>query len=651
MKRKPSELIVLIVSLVCVLLLAACNSGNPTLRYITISPATSTISAGTTQQYTATGYYSNGAITPGISVTWSSTSPAVATIDPVAGVATGVAPGTTTINANALGIGATSASLSVNALTALTISPLNQTIASGGTEQFDAMGTFKNADGTTSTTDVTSQVTWASSNTNIVTISTSGLATSVGPSGSSQISAALDGLTAATNLTAGAPTPVSLSIAPGTPNIAVGNAVLLTATENWSDGTTGHTPASAVTWSSDTPAGANVIANSAATASLAGFTVGSANITATEGTLTGTVPVTVVAGTAHYAYVSNSTSNSTNPNSVGEYTVTAATAPYLASLGTAQMPINAPQQTILDPNGQYLYAIGLGGSGTTATLFTVSSGALTASAGTPTTISGTLDFTYGIIDAYGRFLYVADDSTSKVYAFQINPATGALTAVSGSPFSTNVNGPVSLVADHSGQYLYVINNGAGNISGYTIDQTMTATGGALTPFTSAPTIPTGSSPWFSTLDPTGKFIYVPDSVAETVTTYSIGTGGALTNAGSTTAISGATSLFNVAADPSGKYLYVLDQGNGTGDGAVYQFDVTSGMPGTAPVGSAVATGVSPNGIVVDPTTALVAVENFGDGTSPSTISLFTIGSTGALTAQTPVATGVAPLFVTFYDAP
>src|SRR5215472_12617859 len=145
MKRKPSELIVLAVSLVCVLLLAACNSGSPTLRYITISPATSTISTGTTQQYTATGYYSNGAITPGISVTWSSTNPAVATIDPVAGVATAVATGTTTINANALGISGTSASLSVNALTALTISPLNQTVASGATEQFDAMGTFKNA--------------------------------------------------------------------------------------------------------------------------------------------------------------------------------------------------------------------------------------------------------------------------------------------------------------------------------------------------------------------------------------------------------------------------------------------------------------------------------------------------------------------------
>ena len=172
MNRTPREVVFLAVSLVCILLLAACGSSTPTLRYITISPATATISAGTTQQYTATGYYSNGAITPGISVTWATTTPAVATIDPVAGVATGVAPGTTTINAFAVGITATPATLSVNALTALTISPTNQNIAAGASQQFDAMGTFKNPDGTTSTTDVTSLATRTSSNTNIVILST-----------------------------------------------------------------------------------------------------------------------------------------------------------------------------------------------------------------------------------------------------------------------------------------------------------------------------------------------------------------------------------------------------------------------------------------------------------------------------------------------
>jgi 6-phosphogluconolactonase (cycloisomerase 2 family) len=659
MNRRTSEVVVLAVSLALVFVLAACNSGSPILRYIVISPATATISAGSTQQYMATGYYSNGAINSGISVTWASSNIAVATIDPVAGLATAVAAGTTMITASASGITATSATLSVNALTNLTIAPQNQTIASMGTEQFSATGTFKNPDGTTSTMDVSSQATWSSSNTNAITINSSGLATSVGPNGTSVISAALDGLTATTNLTVGPPTPVSLNITSSATSIAVGDAMVLTATENWSDGTTGHIPTAAVTWSSGTTTEANVVAISANTGSVAGFAAGMPVITATEAlspTISGTATVTVVTGTAHYAYVSNTGTNATNPYSVGEYTVTATATPYLTALGTAPTIGFTPQQTVLDPNGQYQYMIATSNN-VVAILFTVnpSTGALTQASGTPTQVSATPDTTYSIIDPYGRFLYVAELSNNLIYAFQINQSTGALTAVMNSPFSTNVNGPVSLIADHSGQYLYAINLNNGTISGYTIDQTQTATGGAITPFTSNPTIATGSSPSYSALDPTGTYIYVPDSVANSVTTYTIGSGGALTNTNTTTPIASATSLWSVAADPSGKYLYVLDVGNPIGtpatNGAVYQFNLTSGIPGTAPVGSPVATGVFPTAIVVDPTTSLVAVGNASDQTNPSTISLFTIGSTGALTAQTPVPAGIGPFFVIFYDAP
>lgn len=70
-EKKAQSLAFVAVSLVCVMILAACNSA-PTLRYITISPANQTIAVGTTQQFTATGYYSNGSVSPGITVSWSS---------------------------------------------------------------------------------------------------------------------------------------------------------------------------------------------------------------------------------------------------------------------------------------------------------------------------------------------------------------------------------------------------------------------------------------------------------------------------------------------------------------------------------------------------------------------------------------------------
>ena len=69
----------------------------PTLVSIAVTPATATIQTGATQQFIATGTYSNSStalITNG--VTWSSSSPAFATVAP-SGTATGVAPGTTSI--------------------------------------------------------------------------------------------------------------------------------------------------------------------------------------------------------------------------------------------------------------------------------------------------------------------------------------------------------------------------------------------------------------------------------------------------------------------------------------------------------------------------------------------------------------------------
>ena len=70
MNRKPRALALAAVSLVCIMILAACGNSTPVLRYITITPATANIGVGTTQQFTATGSYSNGSTTPNMSVTW-----------------------------------------------------------------------------------------------------------------------------------------------------------------------------------------------------------------------------------------------------------------------------------------------------------------------------------------------------------------------------------------------------------------------------------------------------------------------------------------------------------------------------------------------------------------------------------------------------
>jgi 6-phosphogluconolactonase len=304
-------------------------------------------------------------------------------------------------------------------------------------------------------------------------------------------------------------------------------------------------------------------------------------------------------------------------------------------------PGYSPSQTVLDPNGLYLYMLATS-SNSTVTVFNIAAGALTNAGFTPS-ITGANDLLSGTVDPCGGFLYVSENGNNAIYAFQISQTDGSLTPVTGSPFTTN--GPLSVLVDHSGKYLYVVNSGGNTVSSYSIDQTLTATGGALTPIGTP--APTGPGPKYSVMDPAGTHIYVPNNTDGTVTTVSIGAGGALTTVGTTTVGNPSTvSVLNVAVDPTDKYLYVLDNGV-SGVGAVYGFTLTSGVPSTTPISAAVATGNVPNGIVVDATSVLVAVDNSSDGT----ISLYTIGSGGVLTSQTPVAAGDGPLFVTFYNAP
>jgi plastocyanin len=110
-------------------------------------------------------------------------------------------------NGTASGMAGTITVQATGTLTSITLMPANPRIAVGTTEQFMAMGAF--SDGTTQ--DVTSQATWASSNPSIATISNAsssqGLATAVA-TGTSTITATLNGVTGSTVLTVGGtPTP------------------------------------------------------------------------------------------------------------------------------------------------------------------------------------------------------------------------------------------------------------------------------------------------------------------------------------------------------------------------------------------------------------------------------------------------------------
>jgi Bacterial Ig-like domain (group 2) len=171
--------------------IAGCT--NPLIDSLAVAPTSQTIAAGQTVQFTATGTVGHGSNHPPTTqddtdlVTWTSSVPTVATIS-ATGLATGVGTGSTTITASLNGFTGNivaSATLTVTGssgsagatVTSLAIIPNSQSVAvPSETTQFLAIGTTS----TGSTVNLTNQVAWSSSSTQIAGIgANTGLATAL----------------------------------------------------------------------------------------------------------------------------------------------------------------------------------------------------------------------------------------------------------------------------------------------------------------------------------------------------------------------------------------------------------------------------------------------------------------------------------------
>jgi hypothetical protein len=173
-------------------------------------------------------------------------------------------------------------------LSSILVTPASADLAVGATRQFTATGTYSDD----SIADITSQVTWASSNNMIAAITSAGLATGIAV-GNTNITATLSGTTSpSVNLSiVTTPTLSSIEIQPESPaNLTVGSTGQLTAIGTYSDGST-EDITSQVTWTIYDTAIATVSSAGLAT----GVMAGNAYITAALSIVTSrSVSLTVV---------------------------------------------------------------------------------------------------------------------------------------------------------------------------------------------------------------------------------------------------------------------------------------------------------------------------------------------------------------------
>lgn len=339
------------------------TSAATNLASITVLPATASLPVNTTLQFTATGTYTDGSSRDLTTlVNWASSSTAAATVTG-AGLATGVAAGSTTITAGLAGIhGSTTLTVTAPTISSIVVTPDGLTLGIGISQQYTATAIY--SDG--STADLVSGVTWSSSASAVASINPAGLVTTAA-AGTATITAQLGSFTDTTVLTVVPAHLISISVSPTPVSMAVGTDQQFSAVGSFDDGSTQLL--SSATWSTSS--------TSVATIDLAGLATavgtGTATIKASSGSVSGTAALTVTGAT------------------VTSLTVTPA---------NSNMPVSTTKQftataTFSDGSSQDVTASALWGSSNPAAASINSQGLVSSVAAGATTVSAVLGSTTG----------------------------------------------------------------------------------------------------------------------------------------------------------------------------------------------------------------------------------------------------------------
>jgi 6-phosphogluconolactonase len=211
--------------------------------------------------------------------------------------------------------------------------------------------------------------------------------------------------------------------------------------------------------------------------------------------------------------------------------------------------------------------------------------------------------------------YVTLPKDGSVALLYINGLTGVITMGAQTPQTIGTT-PTGLALLPSKQFLYAINSLANSISIFSV-----ASDGTLT-LTGTPT-PAGNGPDAAVIDPTGQYLLVTNTFTDSVSVFSIDAGsGALSQMGSPVFANSSPS--EILFTHSGKFVYVTNPNIGMVTGFSFSNGVLTPVPG-----SPVFSGAGAFGLAVDESDSFLYVANPA-ATNPPPFST-TIGNVSGFT--------------------
>lgn len=186
------------------------------------------------------------------------------------------------------------------------------------------------------------------------------------------------------------------------------------------------------------------------------------------------------------------------------------------------------------------------------------------------------------LDAANRYAFAADLGLDKIFVYKFDPAKGTLTP--NDPPATNIDpgsGPRHFAFHPSGKYAYLINEMACTVTALFYDPKT----GKLTPFQTIATVPEvkeGYSTAEIQVHPSGRFLYGSNRGHHSIAMFRIDPAtGRLTSLGNEST-QGQTPR-NFGIDPTGRYLLACNQDSGT----IVAFRINPETGDLAPTGQTV----------------------------------------------------------------